>query len=92
MTQTLEPDATTTSPARERVEKWLADFSDALAARDAERAASLFAPTSFWRDLIAFTWNIRTVEHRDGVADLLRETMESTDATNFTSRRRRGAR
>ena len=84
MTQTLEPGAATASPARQRVEKWLADFSEALAARDAERAAALFAPTSFWRDLIAFTWNITTAEHRDGVADLLQQTMESTDATNFT--------
>jgi putative flavoprotein involved in K+ transport len=84
MTQTLEPDTTTSSPARQRVEKWLADFSEALAARDAERAAALFAPTSFWRDLIAFTWNITTAENRDGVADLLQQTMESADATNFT--------
>ena len=83
MTQTLEPDADTSSPARQRVERWLADFSEALAARDPERAAALFAPTSFWRDLIAFTWNITTAENRDGVADLLRQTMESTDATNF---------
>jgi putative flavoprotein involved in K+ transport len=84
MTQTLEPTtATEASPARRRVETWLADFEAALAARDAERAASLFATTSFWRDLIAFTWNLTTVENRDGVADLLRQTMESTDATNF---------
>ena len=83
MTQTLEPSTSTPSPARRRVEQWLADFSDALAARDADRAAGLFAPTSFWRDLIAFTWNITTVEHRDGVADLLRNTMEATDATDF---------
>ncbi len=83
MTQTLEPDADTSSPARRRVERWLADFSEALAARDPERAAALFAPTSFWRDLIAFTWNITTAENRDGVADLLRQTMESTAATNF---------
>ena len=83
MSQTLEPTTSTPSPARRRVEQWLADFSDALAARDADRAAGLFAPTSFWRDLIAFSWNIKTVEHREGVADLLRQTMESTDATDF---------
>jgi putative flavoprotein involved in K+ transport len=84
MTQTLEP-ATSAEPsaARRRVETWLADFEAALAARDAERAAGMFATTSFWRDLIAFTWNITTVENRDGVADLLRETMDRTDATNF---------
>src|SRR3954452_3288379 len=84
MTQTLEPAVTTEpSAARRRVETWLADFEAALAARDAERAAGLFATTSFWRDLIAFSWNITTVENRDGVADLLRSTMESTDATDF---------
>src|SRR5690349_14050475 len=81
MTQTLESD--TVSPARSRVETWLSDFAAALAARDADRAAGLFATTSFWRDIIAFTWNIRTVEGREGVADLLRATMERTDATAF---------
>ena len=84
MTQTLEPTTTAEpSAARRRVETWLADFEAALAARDAERAAGLFATTSFWRDLIAFTWNLTTVENRDGVEDLLRNTMETTDATNF---------
>src|SRR5690349_14994270 len=81
MTQTLEP-AAATGP-RERVDTWLADFEAALAARDAEQAAGLFATTSFWRDLVAFTWNIKTVENRDGIADLLRATMESTDARDF---------
>jgi putative flavoprotein involved in K+ transport len=84
MTQTLEPTTgTEPSAARTRVETWLADFEAALAARDVDRAVGLFATTSFWRDLIAFTWNLTTVENRDGVADLLRQTMESTDATNF---------
>ena len=84
MTQTLEPDATAEkSAARRRVETWLGDFEAALAARDAERAAGMFATTSFWRDLVAFTWNLKSVENRDGVADLLRHTMDSTDATTF---------
>ena len=84
MTQTLEPTTDTEpSAARTRVETWLADFEAALAARDVERAAGLFATTSFWRDLVAFTWNFTTAENRDGVADLLRQTMDATDATNF---------
>ena len=49
MTQTLEPAQAV--GARQRVEGWLADFEAALAARDADRAAALFATTSFWRDL-----------------------------------------
>jgi putative flavoprotein involved in K+ transport len=81
MTQTLEPAAAL--DARQRVDGWLADFEAALAARDADRAAALFATTSFWRDLIAFTWNLKTVENRDGVKDLLLATMDAADASGF---------
>jgi putative flavoprotein involved in K+ transport len=42
---------------RERVGAWLSGFEAALAARDPRRAASHFAAQSFWRDLMAFTWN-----------------------------------
>ena len=82
MTQTLDP-AATTSPAQQRVDSWLADFEAALTARDVERAAGLFAPTCFWRDLIAFTWNLRTVEGRDGVTDLLTEVLDTVDPSGF---------
>ncbi len=86
MTQTLNQTETsdrgTTTP-QARVDAWLADLEAALVARDAGRAAALFATTCFWRDLVAFTWNLKTVEGRDGVADLLRATMDSTDATGF---------
>ena len=50
------------SAARTRAEAWLAEFEAALTARDPDRAAALFATTSFWRDLVAFTWNLKTVE------------------------------
>ena len=80
MTQTLDATSTT---ARDRVDGWLSDFEQALAARDADRVAGLFAPTSFWRDLIAFTWNLTTVENRDGVADLVRASAEAAGAHGF---------
>ena len=65
MTQTLE--RPTDTPAA-RVAAWLDAFQAALDARDADAAAELFAPTCFWRDLVAFTWNITTAEGRDAVA------------------------
>ena len=90
MTQTLEPTAVAEpSTARKRVESWLADFEAALAARDAERAAGLFATTCYWRDLVAFTWNIKTVEGRDEVADMLRQTMAGDRRDDLPGRRRR---
>ncbi|OZM76161.1 NAD(P)/FAD-dependent oxidoreductase [Pseudonocardia sp. MH-G8] len=79
MTQTL--DASTA--VRDRVENWLAGFEAALTARDPDAVAALFAATSFWRDLVAFTWNLTTVENRDGVADLVRATAETTGAHGF---------
>ena len=82
MTQTLDSPSTT-SPAQERVDAWLADFEAALAARDVERAAGMFATDSYWRDLVAFTWNLKTVEGRAGVADLLGQTLEGTDPSGF---------
>ena len=75
MTETIE---------RTAVDTWLAEFGDALAQRDVERAAGLFAEQSFWRDLVAFSWNIVTVEGPAGVADLLRATLDSTDPRNWT--------
>ncbi|XVV15661.1 flavin-containing monooxygenase [Actinoplanes sp. CA-131856] len=77
MTQTLG-----ISP-KQRAEDWLGSFEAALKARDAQAAAALFAPESFWRDLVAFTWNITTVEGRDGVADMLAATLDQAGPSGF---------
>ena len=63
------------SPAATEVANWLSRFGEALEQRDAAGAAELFAPESYWRDLIAFTWNIKTVEGRDGIRDMLEHTL-----------------
>ncbi len=67
---------TAARPAATEVAHWLERFDAALQAGDATAAADLFATDSYWRDLVAFTWNIRTVEGRDGVADLLQSTLD----------------
>ncbi|GAB3321930.1 NAD(P)/FAD-dependent oxidoreductase [Geodermatophilus aquaeductus] len=81
MTSTL--DASPATAADRRAQEWFGAFEDALRARDVDRAAGLFARTSFWRDLVAFSWNITTVEDRDGVADLLTATLDRTDPSGF---------
>lgn len=85
MTELLDP-PTGTDPAdpSTRVEAWLRDFEDALTARDTERAASLFAPTSFWRDLVSFTWNLTTVEDPAGVRSMLDDVLDRVDPSAFT--------
>ncbi|SFO71775.1 putative flavoprotein involved in K+ transport [Geodermatophilus dictyosporus] len=81
MTQTLDAPPTT---AGRRARDWFTALEDALRARDVERAAGLFARTSFWRDLVAFSWNITTVEDRAGVTELLTATLDRTDPSGFT--------
>ena len=50
---------------------WLSTLDQALRRQDAFAAASLFADQSYWRDLVAFTWNIKTMEGREAIAGML---------------------
>ncbi|RVW04254.1 flavin-containing monooxygenase [Rhodococcus xishaensis] len=68
---------------QERVDLWLASFESALSDRDIDHAAAMFSVDSFWRDLVAFTWNIATVEGRDGIKAMLRARLVDTDPSNF---------
>ena len=49
---------------------WLATFEKALAGGDDALLKTLFHPDSHWRDVLALTWHIRTV---NGVEVILRE-------------------
>jgi putative flavoprotein involved in K+ transport len=54
-----------------RMTAFLGKFDAALAAGDIDAAVAMFAEESYWRDLVAFTWNIKTMEGRDQVRDML---------------------
>jgi putative flavoprotein involved in K+ transport len=56
---------------REEAETWLAAFASALDAQDVAGAAAMFGDECFWRDLAAFTWNVKTLEGRDAIAAML---------------------
>ena len=69
---------TATLPADEivaGVTTWLSAFGDALAAGDAAAATALFTEDCFWRDLVAFTWNIKTLEGRAAISAMLDATL-----------------
>ena len=83
MTSTLETPVAQ-DPTTTRAQQWLTDFEAALTAGDTAAAAGMFAAESYWRDLVSFTWNITTVEGRDGVRELLDATLESTAPRGFT--------
>ncbi|KIT14916.1 NAD(P)/FAD-dependent oxidoreductase [Jannaschia aquimarina] len=66
-----------------RVSTWLAKFADALENGSPDQVAQLFAPTCYWRDLIALTWNIRTMEGRDAIADMVGATRDHARPRNW---------
>ena len=86
MTSTLDPQTTPELTPAHRVDAWLADFESALAVRDIDRVVGMFAVDSFWRDLVSFTWNLKTMEGRDQIADMLTARLAGTDPSGFRTR------
>ena len=65
------------------VQVFLDKFEAALAAVDLDAAVAMFAPECYWRDLVAFTWNIKTMEGRDQVREMLRSCLARTKPRNW---------
>src|SRR5690242_4124934 len=75
-------DTVVQSPATE-VDQWLTAFENALTAGDAAAASELFLDTSFWRDLVAFTWNIKTVEGPEQIQAMLEARLADVKPRGF---------
>lgn len=73
---------TLTAPT-ELASAWLARFDDALARGDAAAATALFDDDCYWRDLVAFTWNIRTQEGKAAVRAMLDARLPDVTPSNF---------
>ena len=52
-------------------ENWLAQFEEALAKPDDGLLKTLFHPDSYWRDVLALSWNIQTVNGADAILNEL---------------------
>lgn len=63
-----------TAPAA-KASAWLAQLAEALQGRDIPAAMELFAEDCYWRDLVAFTWNVKTVEGKPAIAAMLDATL-----------------
>lgn len=56
---------------RTAIGNWLKNFNAAIAARDYSNLPELFTTECYWRDLVAFTWNIKTIEGVPAIAAML---------------------
>ena len=48
-------------------------FGAALSAGDIDKAVDCFQDDCYWRDLVTFTWNLKTMEGKDQVRAMLDE-------------------
>ena len=86
MSETLEAPSAPTAPvpsARAVASRWLADFDAALERRDPDMIGALFLPDGWWRDLLAFTWDLRTFHGAGAAAGALAATLEDSRPSGF---------
>jgi putative flavoprotein involved in K+ transport len=62
----------------ESVNSWLESFGAALEDGDIDAALLLFGKSCFWRDMLAFTWNVTTAEGGNEIRAMLGATLPST--------------
>jgi putative flavoprotein involved in K+ transport len=71
------------TPAQRHASRWLASFAGALARKDIDAAASLFEADGYWRDLVAFTWNIKTCEGQAEIKAMLAATLSQVGPSDW---------
>ncbi|WP_336174859.1 NAD(P)/FAD-dependent oxidoreductase [Alloalcanivorax xenomutans] len=62
----------------QQVEHWLSEWERTLSGDDPTAAAELFEQNGYWRDLVSFTWNIKTVEGHAALRDMIGATVANT--------------
>ncbi|MFK0386546.1 NAD(P)/FAD-dependent oxidoreductase [Agrobacterium sp. NPDC090273] len=70
------------SPAT-KIDAVLSKLSEALERGDVEAAVNLFQEECYWRDLVTFTWNLKTMEGRPQVRDMLQSQLSRIKPRNF---------
>jgi putative flavoprotein involved in K+ transport len=74
---------TATPPASQQARRWLHDFEAALGRSDIAASVALFEADGYWRDLVAFTWNIRTQEGAAAIRSMLEARLADVQPGSF---------
>ena len=59
------------------LEETLTRLGSALESGDIDAALELFQADCYWRDLVSFSWNLRTMEGKDQIRDMLESQLAS---------------
>jgi hypothetical protein len=61
-------------------QRWLGDLRAALASGDGAAIAALFAGECFWRDILAFTWDLHTTAGASAIGQRMAPRLASSRA------------
>lgn len=70
------------SPAT-KIDTVLSKLGNALENGDIDAAVNLFQADCYWRDLATFTWNLKTLEGREQIRDMLTSQLSATKPSGF---------
>ena len=65
------------------VTKLLDQLNNALSSGDVNAATDLFLDDCYWRDLVTFTWNIKTLEGKDEIRNMLNSQLASVKPSDW---------
>jgi len=74
---------TTQERLNKQVSGWLAALDAALQAQDFDAVSELFQKDCYWRDVVSFTWNLKTVEGQSAVRAMLEATASKTQPAEW---------
>ncbi|MBH68334.1 MAG: monooxygenase [Rhodospirillaceae bacterium] len=74
---------------REAITTWLEHFESSIGEKNIDSAANLFVKDGQWRDLLAFTWHVQTMNGIDEIRDTIRRTIPSIAPKAFTLAKKR---
>ena len=72
-----------TQTAHEIASRWLSDWGRAIQKEDSLAAAGMFDENGYWRDILAFTWDLRTFHGVSVIAGAFSKFIPRAEAAEF---------
>ncbi|MEO9696311.1 MAG: NAD(P)/FAD-dependent oxidoreductase [Tateyamaria sp.] len=67
----------------DQTQTFLDAFGETLSKGDIAAACDMFEDDCYWRDLVSFTWNIKTAEGKDQISDMLSHQLAATKPSGW---------
>lgn len=79
----VTPQVTTPLDPRAIAQRWITDLEAVLSGNDFSRLTELFHQESWWRDMLALEWNLRTIQNLDRIEDFVRQNQPRAQLSAF---------